>query len=104
MASLGIAQLGVDVAAKAIEIALQPMKHTLDLELLGEPCPLERAWVGLEYRTHAGTEHTTGELLPQDSSVFGTREIQRDLPVVEPVIVGELPEEEGMNELMDEVW
>jgi hypothetical protein len=96
--------LSVNARPKALEITLQAVKHTLDLELLGEPLSREARGVDHERGTHARAERTAGELFPQQGTMLGSVDVQRDLPVVESMIIGEPPQKQRMDELVDQIW
>jgi hypothetical protein len=97
-------ELRVDVGAKSTEFVLQPVKHPLDLELFGEPVARERLGVMLQRGADHGAEATAGQLFPEVPSMLAAGQIQRDLPVIEPMIVGQTTQEQRMNELVDQVW
>lgn len=83
----GDLQVRVDAHAKCRQIVLEAVKHALNLELFGEPVARERLGVILQGRADHSAEDTTRQLFPQQSTVLASREIQRDLPIVEPVVV-----------------
>ena len=85
----GDLQMRVYAHPKPGQIVLETVKHALDLELFGKPVAPERLGVILQGRADHGTENTTSQLFPQMPTVVSEREIERDLPVVEPMIVGQ---------------
>jgi hypothetical protein len=102
-AAFGDLQLRIDVSAKTEKIVLEPVKHALNLKLFGEPVARERLGVILPGSADHGAEDATRQLFPEVPTVGGTREIQRDLPIVETMVIRQAPQEQRMNQLVDEV-
>lgn len=80
------------------------MKNSLNLKLLGEPIARELLWIRLERRTKDSAYDAARQLLPQAAAVLGPTEVQGDLPIVKPMIVGEPTQKQRMNHLMNQVW
>ncbi|HLT35891.1 MAG TPA: hypothetical protein VK034_06390 [Enhygromyxa sp.] len=102
-AMFGDLQVRVHARPKTGEIVLQAVKHPLNLELFGKPVARERLGVILQGRADHGAEHAARQLLPEVPTMVGAREIQRDLSVIEPMIVRQMPQKQRVNDLMDEV-
>jgi hypothetical protein len=86
---LGLAEadLLVDPPAKSVQIVFQAVKYPLDLELLGKPGAGEDLGICPEGRAGARAEGTASELLPQRGAMVGPLHVERDLSVIEAVIV-----------------